>query len=122
MWRFSSRTVPMSISTGPVLAPYSAPWRTSDATFALWISFLLGMQLTLGQEPPIQASLHDGSPPPRLRHVPRQELAACATAKNQDFKSLRLRHAYLRVMLLCLAILGGHSIEVLSTSAPTATD
>src|SRR2546425_7868797 len=54
MWRFSSRTVPMSISTGPVLAPYSAPWRTSDATFALWISFLLGMQLTLGQEPPIQ--------------------------------------------------------------------
>src|SRR5437899_5492565 len=55
------------------------------------------------------ASLHDGRPPPRLRHVPGQELAACATAKNQDFKSLRLRHAYLRVMLLCLAILGGQT-------------
>src|SRR5262245_44572851 len=44
----------MSIATRPVFAPYSAPRRTSDATFALWISFLLGRQLTLGQEPPIQ--------------------------------------------------------------------
>src|SRR5262245_10197678 len=42
----------MSIATRPVLAPYSAPRRTSEATFALWISFLLGRQLTLGQEPP----------------------------------------------------------------------
>src|SRR5262249_52792650 len=30
------------------------PWRTSETTFALQISFLLGIQLTLGQEPPIQ--------------------------------------------------------------------
>src|SRR5215467_15531596 len=43
----------MSISTWPVLAPYAAPWCTSQATFALWISFLLGRQLTLGHEPPI---------------------------------------------------------------------
>src|SRR5689334_11742208 len=44
----------MSIATSPVLAPYSAPWRTSEATFALQSSFLLGMQFTLGHEPPIQ--------------------------------------------------------------------
>src|SRR5437867_10054876 len=83
---------------------------------------LAGHAIDVGTGATNPASLHDGRPPPRLRHVPGQELAACATAKNQDFKSLRLRHAYLRVMLLCLAILGGHSIEVLSTSAPTATD
>src|SRR5215471_10081933 len=53
MARLRSRTIAMSIATRPVLTPYSAPWRTSDATFALWISFLLGMQLILGQEPPI---------------------------------------------------------------------
>src|SRR2546428_300282 len=80
---------------------------------------LAGHAIDVGTGATNPASLHDGRPPPRLRHVPGQELAACATAKNQDFKSLRLRHAYLRVMLLCLAILGGHSIEVLSTSAPT---
>src|SRR5262249_14342956 len=39
------------------------------------------------------SSLHDGRPSPRSRHVPRQELAARATTKNQDFKSFRLRHA-----------------------------
>ena len=30
--------------------------------------------------------LHDGRASPRLRHVPRQELAASSTAKDQDFK------------------------------------
>src|SRR5215510_9914488 len=76
MSRFRSRTIAMSISIRPVFAPYSAAWRTSDATFALWISFLLGRQLTLGQEPPIhrrsttavrrpdRAMCHAGSFPP----------------------------------------------------------
>src|SRR5215470_11630021 len=53
MARLRSRTIDISIATRPVFAPYSAPWRASDATFALWISFLVGMQLILGQEPPI---------------------------------------------------------------------
>src|SRR5262245_44380323 len=44
----------MSIVTGPVAAPYSAAWCTRYETFALQISFLLGRQLTLGHEPPIQ--------------------------------------------------------------------
>src|SRR5215469_4500935 len=44
----------MSIATGPVAAPYSAAWCTRYETFALQISFLLGRQLTLGHEPPIQ--------------------------------------------------------------------
>src|SRR5262249_57348115 len=38
------------------------------------------------------ATLDDGSPPPRLRHVPSQQLAALAAAKDQAVKSLRLRH------------------------------
>src|SRR5947199_7937607 len=66
---------------------------------------LAGHAIDVGTGATNPASLHDGRPPPRLRHVPGQELAACATAKNQDFKSLRLRPDYLRLMLLCLAIL-----------------
>jgi hypothetical protein len=37
--------------------------------------------------------LHDGSPSARSRHMPSDELATCATAKDQDFESFRLRHA-----------------------------
>src|SRR5262245_36599099 len=36
--------------------------------------------------------LHDGSPSARSRHMPGDELATSATAKDQDFKSFRLRH------------------------------
>src|SRR5262245_38922133 len=43
----------MSMATGPVMVPNCAAWRTRYATFALQISFLLGRQLMLGQEPPI---------------------------------------------------------------------
>src|SRR5262245_38585506 len=41
----------MSMATGPVMVPNCAAWRTRYATFALQISFLLGRQLMLGQEP-----------------------------------------------------------------------
>ena len=42
MARLRSPTAVMSIATRPVFAPYAAaPWRTSEATFALWTSFLL---------------------------------------------------------------------------------
>jgi hypothetical protein len=37
--------------------------------------------------------LHHGSPSARSRHMPSDELATSATAKDQDFKSFRLRHA-----------------------------
>src|SRR5690606_18586380 len=40
--------------TSPVCTPYSAARRTVAATRAEWIRFLLGRQLMLGQEPPIQ--------------------------------------------------------------------
>src|SRR5262245_2714494 len=43
----------MSTATRSVVAPNSAPWRATYATFALHISFLLGMQLMFGHEPPI---------------------------------------------------------------------
>src|SRR5262245_11982912 len=54
MSRLRWRTVAMSMATGPVTVPNCAAWRASCATLALQISFLLGRQLMLGQEPPIQ--------------------------------------------------------------------
>src|SRR6266853_2712714 len=53
MSRLRRRTITMSIATRPVVVPNSAACRATYATFALQISFLLGMQLTFGQEPPI---------------------------------------------------------------------
>src|SRR5215471_12232314 len=44
----------MSVLYAPVTTPKSAACRTRFATLALQISFLLGRQLVLGQEPPIQ--------------------------------------------------------------------
>ena len=43
----------MSMTEGLIVQPNSAAWRTRYATLALEISFLLGMQAMLGQEPPI---------------------------------------------------------------------
>src|SRR5690349_23411153 len=43
---------------------------------------LAGHAVDVGARAPDPSSLHDGGPPPRLPHVPRQELAARATAKN----------------------------------------
>src|SRR5439155_3205521 len=54
MSRLRWRTFTMSIVTRPVFVPNSAACRATCATLALQISFLLGMQLTFGQEPPIQ--------------------------------------------------------------------
>src|SRR5215831_9360851 len=42
----------MWVATAPVVVPYSAAWRVRYATCALHISFLLGMQLMFGHEPP----------------------------------------------------------------------
>lgn len=45
----------VAMSTGCVLGgrPNSAPRRKSDATLALWMTFLLGRQAMFGHEPPI---------------------------------------------------------------------
>jgi len=51
--RFRWRTRRMSIFVGPVTIPKSVARWTRSATLALQISFLLGMQLMLGHEPPI---------------------------------------------------------------------
>src|ERR687892_1525585 len=53
MSRLRWRTVAISTVTCPVTVPNCAPWRARCETFALQISFLLGKQLMLGQEPPI---------------------------------------------------------------------
>src|SRR5206468_7498778 len=93
MPRLRWRTFAMSIATGPVIVPNCAAWRTRCATFALQISFLLGMQANVGTGAPDPAALDDGSPSPGSRHMPSQELATRSTAKDQDFKPFWLRHA-----------------------------
>src|SRR5579864_8993575 len=54
MSRLRRSTAAISVLTGPVSEPNSAAWRAKCATLALQISFLLGMQAMLGQDPPIQ--------------------------------------------------------------------
>src|SRR5262249_6842782 len=57
---------------------------------------LAGQAVDVGTGATDPATLHDGRPSTRSRHMPRQELAAYAAAKDQDFKSFRLGHACLR--------------------------
>ncbi len=67
---------------------------------------LAGQAVDVGTGATNPSSFHDGRPSPRSRHVPRQELATRATAKNQDFNSFRLRHGFLRGDMVSFAILG----------------
>src|SRR5258708_16355562 len=53
MLRFRSRTPDMSMENPASVMPNSLLRRKYDATFALWIMFLLGRHAILGQEPPI---------------------------------------------------------------------
>src|SRR5262245_29296811 len=92
MPRLRWQTTAMSVETAPVTVPYSTAWRTRYATFALQISFLLGRQLMLGQEPPIYRRSTTAVRRPD-RHLPSQELATLAAAEDQDFKPFWLSHA-----------------------------
>src|SRR5437899_7248840 len=38
-------------------------------------------------------ALHDGGPPPRSRHMPRQQLSTRSASEAEDFKPFRLWHA-----------------------------
>src|SRR5882724_1950263 len=82
MPRLRSRTLAMLIAKPSCVMPNSSLRRKYDATFALWIMFLLGRHAILGQEPPIYlrsttatrlpspANVHAASvkpvPPPRI--------------------------------------------------------
>src|ERR1700674_3670966 len=80
--RLRSRTPDMSITKPLCVMPNSLLRRKYDATFALWMMFLLGRHAILGQEPPIylrsttatrlpspakvHAAMVDPVPPPRI--------------------------------------------------------
>src|SRR6267154_1504668 len=82
MPRLRSRTLAMLIAKPSCVMPNSLLRRKYDATFALWIMFLLGRHAILGQEPPIylrstaatrfpsaanvQAAMVEPVPPPRI--------------------------------------------------------
>src|ERR1700730_931301 len=51
-----------------------------------------GQAGNVGTGAPDPPALHDGSPPPRSRHVPSEQLATLSTAEDQDFKPFWLRH------------------------------
>src|SRR6202023_3486557 len=53
---------------------------------------LAGQAGDVGAGAPDPPALHDGSPSPRSRHMPSQQLATLSTAQDQDFKPLWLRH------------------------------
>src|SRR5262245_52161851 len=102
MSRLRWRTFTMSIVTRPVCVPNSAAWRATCATPALQISFLLGMQLTFGHEPPIhcrsttavrrpdcarcQASSLPPAPLPRMSASSRSG-AAMPSSRSEDISS-----------------------------------
>src|SRR6478609_8174176 len=94
MSRLRLRTTAMSIAPGSSVQPYSAAWRTRYATLALEISFLLGMQAMLGQEPPIHLRSTTAVRRPAC-DMPSHEFANSSTAENQDMKLIRLRHGFL---------------------------
>ena len=50
--RFRSRTATISIGRGLGAMPNSAPRRAYDATFAEWMTFLLGRHAMFGHDPP----------------------------------------------------------------------
>src|SRR5712672_3771192 len=80
--RFRSRTPAMSIAKPSHVMPNSLLRRKYDATFALWMMFLLGKHAMFGQEPPIylrsttatrlpspakvHAAMVEPVPPPRI--------------------------------------------------------
>src|SRR6267154_1161378 len=82
MLRFRSRTSAMWIANPSCEMPNSLLRRKYDATFALWMMFLLGKHAMFGQEPPIylrsttatllpspakvQAAMVEPVPPPRI--------------------------------------------------------
>src|SRR5262245_3984721 len=57
---------------------------------------LAGHAVDVGTGATDPSALHDGRPSSRSRHVPRQELAARATTKDENLESIRLRHGFLR--------------------------
>ena len=53
---------------------------------------LAGQTRDVGTGTPDPTALDDGSSPPRLRHVPSQQLAALSAAEYQSVERFRLRH------------------------------
>ena len=82
MLRLRSRTPAMSIAKPSCVMPNSLLRRKYDATFALWMMFLLGKHAMFGHDPPmylrsttatrlpspakVQAAMVEPVPPPRI--------------------------------------------------------
>src|SRR6266850_8035978 len=80
--RLRSRTPAMSIAKPPCVMPNSLLRRKYDATFALWMMFLLGKHAMFGHDPPmysrsttatrfpspakVHAAMVEPVPPPRI--------------------------------------------------------
>src|SRR6267154_91745 len=112
MPRLRSRTLAMLIAKPSCVMPNSLLRRKYDATFALWIMFLLGRHAILGQEPPIylrsttatrlpspakvHAAMVEPVPPPRIT---RSNSSGCVFVLfMRIFLSERRAHSWLALI------------------------
>src|SRR5262249_27527800 len=105
--RLRSRTSAMLIVKPSCVMPNSLLRRKYDATFALWMMFLLGRHAILGQEPPIylrsttatrfpspakvQAAMVDPVPPPRITRSNSSSCVFLATRADELLSVLFMR-------------------------------
>src|SRR2546425_3951428 len=84
---------------------------------------LAGHAVDVGTGAADPLALHDGSPPPRSRQMPREQLAARATAEDERFESFRVSHACLRVQPSPLRVDVGRRVveQAPRTYSPRAT-
>src|SRR5689334_603832 len=102
MSRLRRWTLGMSMLTGPSRMPNSAARTAKDATFALWIMFLLGRQATFGQEPPTILRSTNAVRCPSLDHVhPRYLPASPLPMTRTSYRSV--------VAMRFLALLSQHA-------------
>ena len=71
--------------------PNSSLWRTYDATFALWMMFLLGRQAMFGHDPPMYLRSMTATRFPSPAKVQAATRRSRAAAENHQVKFFRLR-------------------------------
>src|ERR1700728_3663790 len=88
--RLRSRTSAMSIAKPSHVMPNSLLRRKYDATFALWMMFLLGKHAMLGHEPPMYLRSDDRDVLSFASKSPRSDGRARTTSENHQIIFFRL--------------------------------
>ena len=83
----------MSVDTGPLWMPYSAPCRANQFAFALRITFLLGKQAMFGHDPPMYFRSTTAVRWPACAMVHVTLLSGFSTSDNKDLVAFYVRHS-----------------------------